>query len=105
MLKWIVGIIVVAIAVLAIQGAEASSMQGDVDCDHDVDIVDAQTIARQLVGFTAPDFKGCNADVDCSGLVTIIDALKIAYWLIDLPVVQQEPCPDIGDMPSYAVER
>ena len=39
---------------------------------------------------------GITGDVDCDGAVDIGDAQKIARSLIDLPVIQAEPCPDIG---------
>jgi len=35
-------------------------------------------------------------DVDCDNNVTVADALKILRYLAGLPVVQNEPCPDIG---------
>jgi hypothetical protein len=35
-------------------------------------------------------------DVDCDNNVTVADALKILRFLAGLPVVQNEPCPDIG---------
>jgi hypothetical protein len=35
-------------------------------------------------------------DVDCDNNVTAADALKILRYLAGLPVVQNEPCPDIG---------
>jgi hypothetical protein len=35
-------------------------------------------------------------DVDCDNNVTAADALKILRFLAGLPVVQNEPCPDIG---------
>ena len=35
-------------------------------------------------------------DVDCDNNVTVVDALKILRFLAGLPVVQNEPCPDIG---------
>lgn len=40
-------------------------------------------------------------DVDCSGTVTIVDAQKIARWLIQLPITQVEPCPDIGSQTHH----
>jgi len=35
-------------------------------------------------------------DVNCSGDVEAVDALQILRHLVRLPVLQQEPCPDIG---------
>ena len=37
-------------------------------------------------------------DVDCGGAVNIGDAQKIARALVNLPVTQSEPCPDIGQL-------
>ncbi len=36
-------------------------------------------------------------DVDCDGDVDAVDALKILLGIVNLPVGQTEPCPDIGD--------
>lgn len=37
-----------------------------------------------------------HGDVDCSGAVTASDALKVLRHIVGLPVVQKEPCDDIG---------
>jgi hypothetical protein len=40
-------------------------------------------------------------DVDCNGGVTSVDALKILRHITDMPVPQNEPCPNIGsEIPS-----
>jgi archaellum component FlaF (FlaF/FlaG flagellin family) len=35
-------------------------------------------------------------DVNCSGRVDAVDALQLLRFTVRLPVLQQEPCPDIG---------
>jgi Tol biopolymer transport system component len=39
-------------------------------------------------------------DVNCSGRVDAVDALQLLRYTVRLPVLQQEPCPDIGDTVS-----
>ena len=34
--------------------------------------------------------------MDCSGTVTSVDSLKVLRKLADLPVAQNEPCPNVG---------
>jgi hypothetical protein len=47
------------------------------------------------VTYTGPPGR-LMGDVDCDNNVTAADALKILRYLAGLPVVQNEPCPDIG---------
>jgi hypothetical protein len=47
------------------------------------------------VTYTGPPGR-LMGDVDCDNNVTAADALKILRFLAGLPVVQNEPCPDIG---------
>lgn len=83
---------------------------GDVDCDGDVDIGDAQKTARFLINLPISQGQGCPAinstvvgaaprqwgDVDCDGDVDIGDAQKTARFLIDLPISQGQGCSAIG---------
>ena len=79
---------------------------GDVDCDDDVDIGDAQKIARSLINLDVSQEPGCPTigsevaslfgDVDCDGDVDIGDAQKTARSLINLDVSQEPGCPAIG---------
>lgn len=83
---------------------------GDVDCDGDADIGDAQKTARNLIGLPVSQEQGCPAiestvveavprqwgDGDCDGDVDIGDAQKVARSLIDLPVSQEQGCPAIS---------
>jgi len=80
--------------------------KGNVDCDGDIDALDAlkelRYVAQLPVSQTPPcpligtDVASVWGDVDCSGGVTSVDALKILRFLAQLPVSQTEPCPDIG---------
>ncbi len=81
-------------------------IQGNVDCDLDVDSVDANKVQRDVVGLSVGQQPNCPeigsevaslfGDVDCDGDVDAIDALKILRFVVGLPVTQTEPCPDIG---------
>ncbi|MFQ5858919.1 MAG: hypothetical protein ACE5LU_25245, partial [Anaerolineae bacterium] len=92
---------------------------GDVDCDGDVDIGDAQKIARWLINLSVSQTEPCPdigssvpvtedatttirkwGDVDGDGDVDIGDAQKIARWLIDLDITQTAGTPEIGDTVS-----
>jgi hypothetical protein len=85
------------------------AVNGDVDCDGDVDPVDALKVMRwsaalsviqtqpcPLIGTAVPGPPNLWGDVDCSGTVNSIDALKLLRFTVAIPVFQTEPCPDIG---------
>ena len=80
--------------------------QGDLQCDLDVDSVDALQGLRDVAGLSTFQEDGCptigNAgaifgDVDCDEDVDSVDALKILRHVAALAVTQTEPCTDIGD--------
>ncbi len=68
---------------------------GDVECDGDLDVVDALAVLR----FTAAlgPFAECLnvADVNCDGLVGAVDALLIQRHVAGLPVALPPGCPPI----------
>ena len=76
------------------------------DCDGDVDAVDALAILRFVAGLppliqTEPcddigSAGGAFGDVDCDGDVDAVDALKVLRHVASLPVQQTKPCQDIG---------
>jgi hypothetical protein len=35
-------------------------------------------------------------DIDCDGVVNAVDALKDLRFVVALPIIQNEPCPDVG---------
>ena len=80
--------------------------QGDVDCDDDVDSVDALKQLRHVAGLTVPQTEPCPdigtevaslfGDVDCDGDVDSVDALKVLRHVASLSVSQTDPCSDIG---------
>ena len=84
----------------------APNAKGNVDCDGDIDTVDAlkelRYVAQLALSQTQPcpligtDGASLWGDVDCSGNVTSVDALKILRFVAQLPVSQTEPCSDIG---------
>lgn len=84
----------------------ADLLQGDIDCDGDVDAVDG----AHLVAFAAEvpfDHEGgCPSvgalaasffrDVDCYGTVDLLDALAVFRYLAGVLVNQNELCPAIN---------
>lgn len=91
--------------------ATTTRIWGDVDCDGDVDSVDALKILRNVAGLEVSQADGCPAlgettqvdgaeavwgDVDCDGDADSVDALKILRHVAGLLVLQTEPCPDVG---------
>ena len=58
------------------------NVNGDVDCDGVVTIVDAQLIAQLIVGRIEALDCDKNADVNGSGGVTIVDAQIIAQFIV-----------------------
>lgn len=82
-------------------------LQGDVDCDGDIDSVDALKQQRFVVGLSVSQAESCPdigsefaslfGDVDCDGDVDSVDALKVQRFVVGLSVSQIEPCPDIGE--------
>lgn len=82
-------------------------LQGDVDCDGDVDAVDALKILQFIAGLPFSQEPGCPSigelfgdhkfgDVDCDGDVDAVDALKVLQFVAAIPFGQSEPCANIG---------
>ena len=72
------------------------AVQGDTDCDEDVDTVDGLFVLRDVAGFP-PSKCIDNGDVDCDEDRDSVDALGILRDVAALPPLQQqEPCADIG---------
>ncbi len=81
--------------------------QGNIDCDPDVDSVDALKVQRHVAGLSVSQQRGCPAigsdvaflfgDVDCDNDIDAADALNILRFVAGLSVSQTEPCSDIGD--------
>jgi hypothetical protein len=82
---------------------------GNVDCDGDLDAIDALKVLRYVAQLPVSQTQPCPliganvaslwGDVDCNGSVTSVDALKILRVVAQLPASQDEPCPDIGMPP------
>jgi Tol biopolymer transport system component len=80
--------------------------QGNVDCDQDVDSVDALKQLRHVAAMPVSQEPGCPeigsevaslfGDVDCDNDVDSVDALKVLRYVAGLGVQQSEPCTDIG---------
>ncbi|MFQ5472318.1 MAG: S8 family serine peptidase, partial [Dehalococcoidia bacterium] len=68
---------------------------GDVDCDNDVDAVDALFVLKSSASFGDPDCIVAG-DVDCDADVDAVDALKIAQHVANIPVTLPQGCAPIG---------
>jgi CSLREA domain-containing protein len=90
---------------LLVTSSGAVRLQGDVDCDDDVDSVDGLGQLRHVAGLgvnqqpgcplVGSDFGGIFADVDCDDDVDSVDALKVLRHIAAFPVSQTEPCANI----------
>ncbi|MEO8456527.1 MAG: hypothetical protein ABI559_01825 [Chloroflexota bacterium] len=84
----------------------SQNLQGDLNCDSNVDGLDAILALAIASGIQQSPIQGCPAvgsgspkfgDVDCKGSVDSQDALAIlAYAGGTSPVDQQQPCTDVG---------
>lgn len=94
-----------------VPGAGTERIWGDVDCDSDVDAVDALKVLRYVVGLSVVQTEPCPdigstvtvdtaqfrwGDVDGDGDVDAVDALKILRHVVGLSVVQEPGTPPIG---------
>ncbi|MCH8815509.1 MAG: S8 family serine peptidase, partial [Chloroflexi bacterium] len=70
---------------------------GDVDCDDDVDSVDALFVLKFLASMGEPDCIVAG-DVDCDTDVDAVDALKIIQHVANIPVTLPLGCPPIGSV-------
>ena len=70
---------------------------GDVDCDFDVDSVDALFVLQFTASFAEPVCIDAG-DVDCDGDRDAVDALKIAQHVANLPVTLTDACAPIGSV-------
>jgi hypothetical protein len=61
-----------------------TGLQGDVNDDGTVNIVDALLVAQYYVGLEPSGFNSSRADVNCNGTIDIVDALRIAQYYVGL---------------------
>jgi hypothetical protein len=68
---------------------------GDVDCDYDVDAVDALGVLRYVAQISEPECidKGY---ANCDAFITSVDGLYILRHVASLPSGGGEGCPVIG---------
>jgi hypothetical protein len=81
-------------------------IRGDVDCDEDVDSVDALKALRYVAGLSVNQTPPCPAigsevnskfgDVDCNNGVDSVDALRVLRYVALLPNNLPQGCPPIG---------
>ncbi len=94
-----------------VPGVGTEMVWGDVDCDGDVDAVDALKVLRYVAGLPVLQTEPCPdigstvtvdgvprrwGDVDGDGDVDAVDALKILRHVVGLPVSQEPGTPPIG---------
>ena len=88
-------------------GSPLGLIQGDVDCNHVVNAVDALKQLRHVASLSVSQTQPCTAigddagghpfgDVDCDGNVSAVDALKDLRSIAGLPVAQTQPCAAIA---------
>ena len=94
----------------------ADLVQGDNDCDGDVDAVDGLKGLQHIAAIPFGQEPDCPAigsgllaaapagdppevfgDVDCDGDVDAVDQLKILQFVAAIPFTQDEPCVDVGE--------
>lgn len=63
---------------------ECPHVNGDVNGDGAIDIVDALLVAQYYVGLDPANFESCAADTTNDGTIDIIDALRIAQCYVGL---------------------
>jgi endoglucanase len=61
-----------------------SQLNGDVNENGSIDIVDALLVAQYYVGLDPANFNESLADTDCNGTINIVDALLIAQYYVGL---------------------
>jgi hypothetical protein len=94
-----------------------TGLYGDVDCDGDIDAVDALKVLRHGASLPVAQSVPCTAigttvsdgsattlpfgDLDCSGAVNAVDALKTLRFKAGLLVVQLTPCFSAGTFVDF----
>lgn len=53
---------------------------GDMNCDNDVNVVDALIVLRLDAGLSVPDCASAYGDVTCDGIISPLDALFILFY-------------------------
>jgi hypothetical protein len=85
---------------------QAIPRAGDLNCDGEVNVVDALMVLRHVAGlpFTVPDClepgsqqgNGLRGDLNCDGEVNAVDALILLRYVVGLPFNLPLDCPEIG---------
>jgi hypothetical protein len=88
-----------------------NSVWGDIDCDHDVDSVDALGGLRYVAGLSVSQTGPCHTvggnvtvdggsqkfgDWNCDGSVDAVDALYVLRWVAGIPLPTPSGCPAVG---------
>ena len=82
------------------------AVKGDVDCDGDVDVIDALKELQHVAGLLVSQESGCPeigsdfasifGDIDCHDDITAVDALFILRFVAGLQVSLPPGCPPLG---------
>ncbi len=79
--------------------AGSTVVQGDVDCDSDVDAVDALQVLREVAGLsTQANCVRLAGDPGCNGNIDAVDALAILRFVANLPAGQVGVCSPVGQL-------
>jgi hypothetical protein len=90
-------------------GGPPISVKGDLDCDDDVDSVDALRVLRHVAGLGNNLPQGCEplgrvaaaggpkGDLDCDDDIDSVDALRILRHVAGLGNNLPQGCPPVGD--------
>lgn len=88
-----------------------NSVWGDIDCDDDVDSVDALGGLRWVAGLSVSQTGPCHqvdgsvtvdggsqkfGDWNCDGTVDAVDALYVLRWVAGIPLPTPSGCPAVG---------
>ena len=80
---------------IASEASDTDAIPGDVDCNGDIEVVDALLILREVVALATT--SGCGtSDVNCSGATDAVDALALLREMARLsPMPVPDGCPGI----------
>lgn len=69
---------------------------GDVDCNGDIDAIDALFVLRTAAGMASQAACIDLGDVDCDSDIDAVDALRILRFVAHLPAPSAGDCPAVG---------
>lgn len=76
--------------------APEAGVQGDLDCNAQIDAKDALAVLRIVAAVSAGTCGQVSPDVNCSGSTETTDALVILQYVADIPADAGNECPKVG---------